>query len=97
MYHVEIEAEVAVVAGSTAGGAGSGAILATMPGVVAEVKVAMGDIVEVGQVLVVLESMKLFSSFKAEVAGTVADVSCAQGETVLAGKRLVLIEPRAAA
>jgi 3-methylcrotonyl-CoA carboxylase alpha subunit len=97
VYDVGIEPEVAVVAGSTAGGAGSGAILASMPGVIAEVNVAVGDVVEVGQVLVVLESMKLFASLQAEVAGTVADVYCAPGETVPAGKRLVLIEPDVAA
>ena len=68
-----------------------------MPGVIAEVNVAVGDVVEVGQVLVVLESMKLFTSLQAEVAGTVADVYCAPGATVPAGKRLVLIEPGAAA
>jgi biotin carboxyl carrier protein len=64
-----------------------------MPGVVAEVKVSAGDTVELGQVMVVLESMKLFSSLKAEVAGVVIDVACKPGETVMAGKRLVLIEP----
>jgi 3-methylcrotonyl-CoA carboxylase alpha subunit len=96
VYDVEIRPEVAVVAGSTAGGPSSGAILASMPGVVAEVNVAVGDVVEVGQVLVVLESMKLFTSLQAEVAGTVADVYCAPGATVPAGKRLVLIEPGAA-
>ena len=68
-----------------------------MPGVVAEVNVAVGDVVEVGQVVVVLESMKLFASLQAEVAGTVADVYCVPGETVPAGKRLVLIDPSAAA
>jgi 3-methylcrotonyl-CoA carboxylase alpha subunit len=90
---IGLEAEVARVAGEAAGGGGSGAILATMPGVVAEVKVSAGDTVELGQVMVVLESMKLFSSLKAEVAGVVIDVSCKPGETVMAGKRLVLIEP----
>jgi 3-methylcrotonyl-CoA carboxylase alpha subunit len=97
VYDVGIEAEVAVVAGATGGGVGSGAILASMPGVVAEVNVAVGDLVEVGQVVVVLESMKLFTSLQAEVAGAVAEVYCVPGETVPAGKRLVLIEPEAAA
>ncbi len=97
VYDVGLEAEVAVVAGANAGSNGSGAVLAPMPGVVAEVKVAVGDVVEVGQVVVILESMKLFTSLQAEVAGAVADVYCAPGETVPAGKRLVLIEPRGAA
>lgn len=66
-----------------------------MPGVVAEVRVSAGDTVDAGQVVVVLELMKLFSSLKAEIAGMVADVSCHAGETVMAGKRLVLAELRA--
>ena len=45
------------------------------------------------QVVVVLESMKLFTSLAAEIAGVVSDVACRTGETVSAGKRLVLIEP----
>ncbi len=93
---VGLEAEVALVSGAKGGAAGSGAVLAPMPGVVADVKVAAGDVVERDQVVVVLESMKLFTSLKAEVAGVVADVACQPGETVMAGKRLVLIEPQAA-
>jgi 3-methylcrotonyl-CoA carboxylase alpha subunit len=78
------------------GGAGSGAILAPMPGVVAEVRVAPGDMVEAGQVVVVLESMKLFTSLSAGIDGVVADIACQPGDTVQAGKRLVLIEPPSA-
>ena len=92
-YDVAIGPEIAVATGSAAGAGGSGAIVATMPGVVAEVRVAPGDVVEAGQVVVVLESMKLFSSLKAGIAGTVTDLACRAGETVPAGRRLVLIEP----
>ena len=88
------EARPAVAAGG--GGAGSGAILAPMPGVVAEVRVAPGDRVEAGQVVVVLESMKLFTSLSAGIDGVVADIACQPGETVQAGKRLALIEPPSA-
>ncbi len=88
------EARPAAAAGS--GGAGSGAILAPMPGVVAQVRVAPGDTVEAGQVVVVLESMKLFTSLPAGIGGVVADIACRPGDTVQAGKRLVLIEPPAA-
>jgi 3-methylcrotonyl-CoA carboxylase alpha subunit len=91
---IGLQAEVALSLAGTAGSAGSGAVLATMPGVVAEVRVSAGDAVEAGQIVAVLESMKLFSSLKAEIAGIVVDVSCRPGETVMAGKRLVLIEPQ---
>jgi 3-methylcrotonyl-CoA carboxylase alpha subunit len=92
---IGLEAEVALLAGAASGSGGSGAVLATMPGVVAEVRVSAGETVDAGQVMVVLESMKLFSSLKAEIAGVVADVACKPGETVMAGKRLILIEPQA--
>ncbi len=67
--------------------------IAPMPGIVAEVKVAVGDEVEARQVVAVLESMKLFISLEADVGGTVKDVACVAGETVQAGTRLILIEP----
>ena len=88
------EARPAAAAGG--GGAGSGAVLAPMPGVVAEIRVAPGDMVEAGQVVAVLESMKLFTSLSAGVDGVVVELACQPGDTVQAGKRLVLIEPSAA-
>jgi 3-methylcrotonyl-CoA carboxylase alpha subunit len=76
------------------GGSKSGAILSPMPGIVADVKVAVGDKVEARQVVAVLESMKLFISLEADIGGTVKDVACVAGETVQAGTRLILIEPK---
>ena len=92
-YEIAVAPEIAASTGSKAAAAGSGALLAPMPGVVAQVKVAAGDTVEVGEVVLVLESMKLFTSLAAGIAGVVVDIACAAGETVAAGKRLMLIEP----
>jgi 3-methylcrotonyl-CoA carboxylase alpha subunit len=92
-YAFEVLPEHAAAVSASAAGAGSGAILAPMPGVVAEIRVAAGDRVEAGQVIVVLESMKLFMPLSADVAGIVADVACRIGETVGAGKRLATIVP----
>ena len=75
------------------GGAGSGTVLAPMPGVISELRVAVGEKVDVGQTVVVLESMKLFTSLSAAVGGTVADIACRVGETVAAGTRLLVIRP----
>jgi 3-methylcrotonyl-CoA carboxylase alpha subunit len=72
--------------------AGSGAVLATMPGVIADVKVAVGDQVEAGQVVVVLESMKMFASHPSAISGTVVEVACRAGQTVQAGAPLIRIE-----
>ena len=80
-------------AGGSKGGSGSGTVLAPMPGVIAEVKVAIGSQVKVGQTVLVLESMKLFTSLTASVGGTVTDIACRVGETVAAGTRLLVVHP----
>ncbi len=96
-FDIGIESATRIATGANGAASGSGAVLASMPGVVAEVRVAAGERVEAGQIVVVLESMKLFTSLTAEIAGVVADVACKAGETVSAGRRLVLIEAAAAA
>ena len=65
-----------------------------MPGLVAQIAVAVGDEVEAGQTVAVLESMKLFTDLKAGVAGRVAAIRAEPGKTVLAGALLVAIEPQ---
>ena len=77
------------------GRAGSGSVSAPMPGKIAAVMVQIGDGVEVGQALVVLEAMKMESTLAAEVAGTVTAVHAAVGTMVDAGTLLVTIAPAA--
>jgi acetyl-CoA/propionyl-CoA carboxylase biotin carboxyl carrier protein len=57
-------------------------LVAPLHGVVAEVLVAPGDAVEEGQVLVVIEAMKMMNEIRAHRAGTVSRVSVTQGATV---------------
>jgi 3-methylcrotonyl-CoA carboxylase alpha subunit len=79
---------------SAAGGltAGRGALRAPMPSLVVEVRVAVGDRVEKGQAVVVLESMKTETVLRAPVDGIVKAVGCAKSEMVEEGKELVVIE-----
>lgn len=63
-----------------------------MPSLVVEVKVVVGQRVEKGQAVVVLESMKTETVLRSEVAGTVKAVGCSKGEMVEEGKELVDIE-----
>jgi len=72
---------------------GVGLTVAPMPGKVLQVLVAVGDAVEPGQPLVVLEAMKMETTLRAEVAGTVAAVSASPGAMVEAGAALVEITP----
>ncbi|PZO03690.1 MAG: hypothetical protein DCF30_02435 [Hyphomicrobiales bacterium] len=86
-----IEAEAAE---RTAGGDGGGTLRAAMPGTVAAIHVGEGDEVTAGQVLVVLESMKLFIELKSPIDGIVCRAALKTGVTVAAGDILVTIKPR---
>jgi acetyl-CoA/propionyl-CoA carboxylase biotin carboxyl carrier protein len=62
-----------------------------MHGVVIEVKVVKGDAVTEGQVLAVVEAMKMMNEIRAHRAGTVETIHAAAGTTVEAGTPLVTI------
>ena len=66
---------------------------APMPGRVVTVPVAIGETIEAGQTVVVLEAMKMENEIRAESSGRVALVDVAAGENVDIGQRLVRIEP----
>jgi propionyl-CoA carboxylase alpha chain len=66
-----------------------------MPGRIVKLEVATGDVVAEGQVLVVLEAMKMEHTLRAPTAGVVRAVSAAPGEQVEAGAVLVVVEATA--
>jgi 3-methylcrotonyl-CoA carboxylase alpha subunit len=78
--------------GEAAGG--GPAVTAAMPGKIVRVLVAEGDTVEVGQPLVIMESMKMETDLAAAVAGTVARIAVAAEQVVGQGELLVEIAPR---
>ena len=71
----------------------SGRIVAPMPGQIVSVAVSAGERVREGQVLAVLEAMKMEHSIRAVAAGTVRTVHCAPGDRVVEGAELVRVEP----
>ena len=71
-------------------GAGE-AVNAPMPGNILKVNVKTGDAVKAGQVLVVLEAMKMENEIMAPKAGTVTQVLVSKGSTVDTGAPLVVI------
>ena len=72
---------------------GAGAVTAPMPGIIVEYRVSQGDAVKAGDVVLVLEAMKMQNEIAAETAGKVATVPRKAGDEVLKGDVLLVIEP----
>ena len=70
-----------------------GSLVAPLPGVVNEVKVKQGDMVSAGDVLLVIDSMKVFHWISAPLSGQIAEIRVTPGNQVEAGVVLVVIEP----
>jgi biotin carboxyl carrier protein len=62
-----------------------------MPGSILEVKVNVGDNVNEGDVLVVLEAMKMENELTASQSGTVGQVLVKKGDTVNSGDPLIVL------
>ena len=71
--------------------AGGTNVQAPMPGTILSVKVNVGDTVSEGQVLCILEAMKMENEIMAPKAGKVVSVSVSQGSSVNSGDALVSI------
>jgi acetyl-CoA carboxylase biotin carboxyl carrier protein len=65
---------------------------AHITGVVWRIQCAVGDDVVEGDVVVVLESMKMEMPVEAEDAGTVREIRCHEGQAVHEGDTLVVLE-----
>jgi biotin carboxyl carrier protein len=73
--------------------AAQGSLTAPMPATVRQIVVSPGARVQQGDVLLVLEAMKMELPVRAPGEGTVATVKCRQGELVQAGQELIELEP----
>ena len=74
---------------------GGDAILAPLPGVVKALSVAAGDTVSAGDVLAVMEAMKMEHSLTAPRDGVIAEVTARAGNQVEEGALLIALEPEA--
>jgi acetyl-CoA carboxylase biotin carboxyl carrier protein len=57
-----------------------------------KIEVEVGDTVEEGDTVVILESMKMEMPVEAEDPGTVAEIRCEEGQAVSEGETLVVLE-----
>ena len=100
-YEVEVEAGKAMLVdeyeayapapAAPAAPAAGEVVKAPMPGVVLKVQVQQGQAVKAGQVLIILEAMKMENEIVAPKDGTVAQIVAAKGATVESGAPLVVL------
>ncbi|HEY1567312.1 MAG TPA: biotin/lipoyl-binding carrier protein [Solirubrobacteraceae bacterium] len=67
-------------------------IEAHITGTVWKIEVEVGDTVEEGDAVVILESMKMEMPVEAEDPGVVAEIRCSEGQSVSEGDTLVVLE-----
>ncbi len=79
-------------AGATAAAAGGNALTSPMQGTIVKIAASDGDVVAEGDLIVVLEAMKMEQPLTAHKAGTVRGLTASAGETVAAGAVIATIE-----
>jgi biotin carboxyl carrier protein len=97
-YRFEIEAldertrAIRDMSAATAAPSGPAPVRAPMPGLIVRINVKVGDVVEAGQGVVVMEAMKMENELRATAAGRVKSVEVAPGAAVEKGALLVALE-----
>jgi biotin carboxyl carrier protein len=71
----------------------TGALLAPMPGKITKILKQAGDVINAGDVVLMMEAMKMEYTLKAEGPGEIEALLCQVGEQVPLGKVLVKIKP----
>jgi biotin carboxyl carrier protein len=93
MYHVNVADErakrLAEAAGAFTNTSGEATLKSPMPGLVVSVPVKEGDVVKKGQVILVLESMKMENELKSPRDGTVNSIKVQPRQTVEQGQVLI--------
>jgi pyruvate carboxylase subunit B len=87
-YDISVSAGVSSQ-GAPAASGGAQSVKSPMPGLVLDIKVSVGDSVAEGEVVIVLEAMKMESPIKAVAAGTVTSIAVDKGDQVTADQVLI--------
>ncbi|MHB8262868.1 MAG: acetyl/propionyl/methylcrotonyl-CoA carboxylase subunit alpha [Acidimicrobiales bacterium] len=80
------------ISSTSARAAGSGNVTAPMHGTIIKILVSVGDVIESGQAVCILEAMKMEHSLESPKAGTVKVVHVSPGDYVAAGDEIIVIE-----
>ena len=95
-YHIRIQdertARLRAAVGKTARPSGRRTVTSPMPGKVVRHLVKLGDAVEAGQGVIVVEAMKMENELRAPAPGTVREIRAPEGAVVAGGAPLVVIE-----
>ena len=97
-FNIEIEgSSVVETSGSkrkkSARGKKSGTISSTIPGKIVSISIKEGQIVSEGDVVMILEAMKMQNEIQAPLSGTVTVINCKPGDSVEANSPLIIIQP----
>jgi len=98
IFNIEIEgSSVGETSGSkrkkSARGKKSGTISSTIPGKIVSISIKEGQIVSEGDVVMILEAMKMQNEIQAPLSGMVTAINCKPGDSVEANSPLIIIQP----
>ena len=66
-------------------------VVAPLPGTINDIKVKVGDKVNAGDTVIILEAMKMQNNIEAETSGTITSINVNKGDAVMEGDTLVTI------
>lgn len=85
-------AQTTTISRPAAKSGGKTGVKSPLPGVILDIKVNVGDEVKKGQVVIILEAMKMENNINADKDGKITAINVSKGESVLEGTDLVIIE-----
>lgn len=71
----------------------SGKISSSIPGKIVSLNVKVGDVVKQGDVVMILEAMKMQNEIQAPLSGEIIEMNCESGDSIEANMPLIVIEP----
>lgn len=95
LFHLQAEDERTklLAGGASSAATGPQTVAAEMPGKVLKLDVAVGESVNEGQGVVIIEAMKMENEIPSPIDGVVTEIAVAEGDTVEPGATLFVVEP----